>query len=72
MKTRKIIGTILLVVGIAVLLLFATADLLGIGENPDFGPWQITGTIAGAIVAIIGLVILFKKGASAAGCHPSA
>jgi hypothetical protein len=58
----KITGTIILVVGIIVLILFATADLTGIGENLKFfGHVQVEGVIAGAVVAIVGLVMLFKK-----------
>jgi uncharacterized membrane protein len=62
MNTRKITGTIVLVVGIVVLILFATADLTGIAQNPKFfGPVQIAGVIVGVVVAIVGLVILLKK-----------
>jgi hypothetical protein len=71
MKARKTIGILLLVLGILLLLLFAIADILGIGVNPDFGVWQITGTLVGAIVAIIGLVMLFKKKQLAAGNPPN-
>ena len=61
MNTRKMVGTLLLVIGIVVLIVFAIADVVGIGENPEFGPWQITGTIVGAVVAIIGIGLLCKK-----------
>lgn len=61
MNTKKIIGTIVLVVGIAVLIVFATADRIGIGQNPHFGNVQIAGTIAGVVVAIVGLVLLLRK-----------
>ena len=71
MKATRIVGTILLVLGVIILLLFATADLLGIGENPSFGVWQIAGTIVGAVVAIIGLVMLFKRAPVAVGNPPS-
>ena len=59
---RKITGTIILVIGAIVLLLFATADLTGLGENPKFfGHVQIEGVIAGAVVTIVGLVLLLMK-----------
>ena len=62
MNVKKIMGTVLLVVGIAVLILFVIADKIGIGENPIFGPTQITGTVVGAVLAIIGLILLLRKG----------
>jgi hypothetical protein len=60
MGGKKTIGTVLLVVGIVILLLSLLAYPLGIG-GPKFGPYQITGTIAGAIVAVVGLVLTLKK-----------
>ena len=66
MSIRKVSGAVLLLIGILLLLLFATADLTGLGENPvSFGPWQITGTIAGAVMAVIGLILLVKKSRNA-------
>ncbi len=61
MNTRKITGTIVLVVGIVALIVFAMADKFGIGQNPNFGPVQIAGTIVGALVAIVGLALLLKS-----------
>ena len=61
MNTKKIVSILLLVVGVAVLILFAIADVIGIGDNPSFGPVQITGVIVGAVVAVVGLVLLLKK-----------
>ena len=61
MNTKKSISILLLVVGIAALILFATADMIGIGENPSFGNVQITGVIIGAVVAIVGLILLRRK-----------
>ena len=61
MNARKIIGTIILIVGIVLLIISAMADIIGIGGNPTFGYLQITGVVAGAIVAIAGFVLLLKK-----------
>jgi len=61
MNARKIIGTIVLVVGIVLLIVSATADIIGIGGNPTFGYAQITGVVAGAVVAIVGFVLLLRK-----------
>jgi len=61
MGGKKTAGITLLVVGIAVLLLSLVADPIGIGGSPGFGPYQIVGTIVGAIVAVVGLVLTLKK-----------
>jgi hypothetical protein len=60
MGGKKTAGIVLLVVGIVVLLLSLLADPLGIG-GPAFGPYQMAGTIAGAIVTVVGLVLTLKK-----------
>ena len=61
MDVKKTLGLVLLVVGIAVLVLSLAADPLGIGGNPIFGRNQIIGTVAGAIAAVVGLVLRRKK-----------
>jgi hypothetical protein len=61
MSVKKIVSVVLLVVGVIVLLLSLTADVIGIGGNPAFGMYQILGTIGGAIVAGVGLVLLLRK-----------
>jgi hypothetical protein len=61
MNAKKSIGTLLLVVGIIALILFAIADIIGIGQNPSFGRAQIVGVIIGAVVAVVGLFLLRKK-----------
>jgi hypothetical protein len=60
----KTAGIVLLVVGIVVLLLSLLADAIGIGGNPIFGRNQIAGTIAGAIVTVVGLVLTLRKQSS--------
>ena len=56
----KTAGIVVLVVGIVVLLLSLLAYPIGIG-GPAFGPYQIAGTIVGAVLAVIGLVLTLKK-----------
>lgn len=58
---KKTAGIILLVVGIIVLVLSLVLDLIGLGRTPGFGWNQIAGTIVGAIVAIVGVVLMVKK-----------
>jgi hypothetical protein len=61
MGGKKTAGTVLLVVGIVVLLLSLVADPIGIGGSPGFGRDQMLGTIAGAVVTVVGLVLTLKK-----------
>jgi hypothetical protein len=61
MRGKKITGIVLLVVGIAILVLSLGVDIIWIGRTPGFGPYQIGGTIVGAIVTIVGVVLTFKK-----------
>jgi hypothetical protein len=56
----KTAGIVVLVVGIVVLLLSLLAYPIGIG-GPTFGPYQIAGTIVGAVLAVIGLVLTLRK-----------
>jgi hypothetical protein len=56
----KTAGIVVLVVGIVVLLLSLLAYPIGIG-GPAFGPYQIAGTIVGAVLAVIGLVLALRK-----------
>ena len=61
MSSKKIIGTLLLVVGIVVLILFAIADRIGIGNYSGYGTKQIAGMIVGAVVAVVGLILSRQK-----------
>lgn len=66
MGKKKIAGIILLVIGIAIVVLSLIVDLIGIGQTPVFGWNQIVGAIAGAIVALVGIIVMWisqKKGA---------
>jgi hypothetical protein len=62
MNARKVVGALFFVVGLILLVLFAGADIFGLGENPStFGTWQIGGSVIGAAGIIIGLVLLLKR-----------
>ena len=56
MKSKRNVGFLLSAVGIITGIVFATADIIGLGTHPRFGPIQITGIIVGAVILIIGLV----------------
>ena len=61
MGGRKTVGIIVLVVGIVILLLSVLADVFGLGgPAPGFGPRQIAGTIVGAVIAVVGLILTLK------------
>ena len=58
----KVLSLVLLVVGIIILVVSLIADFIGIGRAPaGFGFKQILGTIIGAIVIIIGIVLTIKE-----------
>jgi len=59
---KKTAGIVLLVVGIVIVVVSLAADPLGLGgSNVVFGLRQIAGTIVGAIVTVVGLVLRLKK-----------
>jgi len=61
MERNRKAGFLLGAVGIITGIFFATADLTGVGSHPAFGPIQITGSIVGGAILIIGLVLAFRK-----------
>ena len=48
---------ILVSVGLAILILSLTADILGIGRGPGFGWAQIFGSLAGIGIAAVGAAL---------------
>jgi hypothetical protein len=60
MGTKKIIGIVLVVLGVLALVVFLLADILGYGR-PGFGIRQIIGSIAGGVAAIVGLILLLMR-----------
>jgi hypothetical protein len=61
MGGKKTAGIVLLVVGIVILLLSLVADPIGFGTSPGFGSYQIVGAVVGAVVTVVGLVLMLKK-----------
>ncbi len=57
----KTVGIALLIVGIVLLVLSLTADMIGVGPAPGFGLWQIAGSVAGAILAVVGFVLTRRE-----------
>jgi hypothetical protein len=62
--SRKALGGALIAVGLLVVLFFVLADVTGAGGSPGFGIRQILGTIAGAVVIVIGALISRRQRAS--------
>jgi hypothetical protein len=60
-KTVNIFGIIIVIGGIALLVICLLADLLGLGDKNIFGYKQILGVIAGAVISVVGIVLLFKR-----------
>jgi hypothetical protein len=60
MGAKKIIGIVLVVLGVLALVVFLLADILGYGR-PGFGIRQIIGTIAGGVATIVGLILLLTR-----------
>ena len=52
---------IMFLVGLVVLVLSLTVDLIGIGPSPGFGSVQISGTIVGVIVIAVALYVKQTK-----------
>ena len=57
MDVKRIVGIVLLLVGVVVFVLALAADVIGIGGYSGFGSSQIAGIVAGAIAAVVGLVL---------------
>ncbi len=61
MNGKKKVAIISLVVGTVILVLSLVADLIGIGFAPGFGGIQTAGTVVGACVVAVTLLMTFKK-----------
>jgi hypothetical protein len=62
MGGKKTVSIVLIAAGIIILVLSLAADLVGLGGgNAVFGSQQIIGTVVGAIVTVVGLILRLKK-----------
>ena len=55
--SRKTLGTLIALAGLALLILSAGADVMGFGKE-GFGENQIRGTIGGGVAMILGILLL--------------
>jgi hypothetical protein len=65
-SVKKTTGLVLLIIGVVIIIISATADITGIGGldgivYEGFGYKQIGGTIIGIMVAVVGAILSFKK-----------
>ena len=61
MLGNKTASITVLIVGIGLLATSLSADVIGIGDDPGFGSQQTMGTIAGAVITIVGLFLTYKS-----------
>ena len=61
MKAARIVGIVLIVVGVAGVALALLADVIGIGSWQGFGWKQIVTLGVGAALAVTGFIITVKK-----------
>ncbi len=62
MQSTKILGIAIIIVGVIALVICLLADVIGIGGQGDvFGYKQIIGIAVGAVVFVVGIVLLFRK-----------
>lgn len=54
-------GVLILVIGLGLLFASVFAEPIGIGDDPGFGRQQTLGTIAGAIITVLGLFTTFRR-----------
>lgn len=56
--SKKTLGIVVTIIGIIILLVFALADVIGIGQTPDkIGSQQLIGVAIGALVIVLGVYI---------------
>ena len=69
-RTRRMVGWIIVAVGVVIAVVGALADQIGLGgEGPDeFGGKQIAALVVGILIAVIGIVVaLWPAGKRDAG-----
>jgi hypothetical protein len=69
---RKLVGGVVTAAGVALLVLSALADPIGLGEGGGFGWKQTTGVIVGAVVVVVGLALMYVRRGEAKAPQPQA
>ena len=61
--SRKTFGIVVAVLGVALIIISALADVIGIGSG-GFGGRQIVGVVIGALGVIVGGLVAFRQSTS--------
>ena len=61
--SRKTLGFVLVAAGVVVLAVGLGADAMGMGAVPGFGWKQLVASIAGAVIAVVGVWLATRKAA---------
>ena len=61
MQNVRTLGVILLAIGLVMLVLAVSADVIGLGQAHAFGTKQIAGAVVGVLVAAIGSLLALRK-----------
>jgi len=59
--SKKQTTVIITIIGVGLLVASLFADAIGIGDDPGFGKQQTMGTVAGAVIMIVGLALMKKS-----------
>ena len=59
--SNKLLSIVLMVVGVLVLVGSLLGDVIGIGQHPGLGFYQIAGAVVGLVVALVGLWLFLKR-----------
>ena len=59
--SKRTLGYVLFIIGIVLIVVSVLADSIGVGSYPGFNWAQQVGTAVGVLVAVIGLVLAFRK-----------
>lgn len=63
MVGNKTIASVVIALGVLILLASALADIVGLGGSPQvFGYRQIAGSLVGAIIGAVGVVLYWWAG----------
>jgi hypothetical protein len=62
--SRKALGIIVAVLSVALIIISALADVIGIGAGDGFGIRQIAGVVVGAFGAVFGGFAAFRESTS--------
>jgi LPXTG-motif cell wall-anchored protein len=58
---QKKLARLILILGLLLTLISITADFIGLGNYPGFGPQQTIATIIGVVIFLIGSFLYFQK-----------